>query len=126
MTTCKDCLHNVVCALWRANEGQDAKCYSENGDEWECDFFADKSRFFELPCKVGQKLYDISEFIDGVPHPEMYEIKADYITFYNKFPDRGEIGMTVDDWEYNLSDFGKIVFLNQAEAEAALAERTGE
>lgn len=47
MVTCKDCLHNHVCALWRAQEGQDAKCYSES-DDWGCDYFADKSRFIEI------------------------------------------------------------------------------
>ena len=125
MVTCKDCLHNHVCALWRAQEGQDAKSWSDS-DDWDCDYFADKSRFVELPCKIGQKLYDISEFIDDTPHPQMYELKADYITFYNKFPDRLGIGMTIDDWEYNLSDFEKIVFRTKEEAEAAIAERTGE
>ena len=108
MVTCKDCLHNHVCALWRAQEGQDAKSWSDS-DDWDCDYFADKSRFVELPCKIGQKLYDISDFIDDTPHPQMYELKADYITFYNKFPDRLGIGMTIDDWEYNLSDFEKII-----------------
>lgn len=125
MVTCKDCLHNHVCALWRAQEGQDAKSWSDS-DDWDCDYFADKSRFVELPCKIGQKLYDISEFIDGTPHPQMYELKADYITFYNKFPDRLGIGMTIDDWEYNLSDFEKIVFRTKEEAEAAIAERMKE
>lgn len=125
MATCKDCLHNHVCALWRAQEGQDAKSWSDS-DDWDCDYFADKSRFVELPCKIGQKLYDISEFIDGTPHPQMYELKADYITFYNKFPDRLEIGVTIDDWEYNLSDFEKIVFRAKEKAEAAIAERTKE
>ena len=27
---CDTCLHEKVCALWRANERQDASCYSDN------------------------------------------------------------------------------------------------
>lgn len=27
---CDTCLHEKVCALWRANELQDASCYSDN------------------------------------------------------------------------------------------------
>lgn len=126
MATCKDCIHYEAC-----NEVLDvAGFFSDDIEEilnWiKCPNFADRSRFVELPCKIGQKLYDISEFIDDTPHPQMYELKADYITFYNKFPDRTGIGMTIDDWEYNLSDFGKIVFRTKEEAEAAIAERTGE
>jgi hypothetical protein len=34
--------------------------------------------------------------------------------------------MTIDDWDYNLSDFGKTVFLTREEAEAALAEKRNE
>ena len=28
--TCSNCIHEKVCDLWRANEHQDAECYSEN------------------------------------------------------------------------------------------------
>lgn len=27
---CKDCIHNVICQLWRENECQDASCYSDH------------------------------------------------------------------------------------------------
>lgn len=32
---CNYCVHNPVCALWRANECQDASCYAA-GEEDEC------------------------------------------------------------------------------------------
>ena len=28
-----------------------------------------------LPCDVGDTLYDISEFLDGTSHPEIYELQ---------------------------------------------------
>jgi len=46
--TCKNCIHNCVCSLWRREEGQDAKFYAETEDG-KCEHFADKSRFVELP-----------------------------------------------------------------------------
>lgn len=51
MEKCKACIHEKVCALWRAQECQDASCYAEdeNGD---CDYFQDKSRFVQVPHKV--------------------------------------------------------------------------
>ena len=34
-TDCEKCLHQKVCALWRAHESQDASCFSLDG----CDYF---------------------------------------------------------------------------------------
>lgn len=47
MATCRDCIHHEICVLLLQNT--DAVC---NG-------FADKSRYVELPCKVGDTLYCI-------------------------------------------------------------------
>ena len=43
--TCRDCIHHEICVLLLQNT--DAVC---NG-------FADKSRYVELPCKVGDTVY---------------------------------------------------------------------
>lgn len=75
-----------------------------------------------LPCKVGDTVYDIGDFFDGTPYPEMYEYKADYITLWEKYPDRNEIYFSIDGMDYALDDFGKTVFLTQEEAEQALKE----
>ena len=48
MATCKNCLHNNVCGLWRLQERQDAKCYAET-ENGECDYFAEESQFVKLP-----------------------------------------------------------------------------
>lgn len=53
MMTCKDCMHYEVCC-----------------DEYElahaeyCNNFKDKSKYIELPCKVGDKVY-VLEYEDG-------------------------------------------------------------
>ena len=124
MVTCKDCLHNHVCALWRAQAGQDAKSWSDS-DDWDCDYFADKSRFIELPCKVGDVVYfllpdgDCETYVDvgavfaiGVDALHTMWISARY-----------ESGLK---YYHTSEDFGKTVFLTREEAEAALAERMKE
>lgn len=75
-----------------------------------------------MPCKIGHTLYDISEFFDGTPYPEKYRLKAEYITFYDKYPDRKEKEpwITIDGFDYKFSDFSKTVFLTREEAEQAL------
>lgn len=115
--TCKDCLHVDVCSKYGTTVDFDV-------DDGVCLYFADRSRFVEIPCRLGDTVYDIEEFFDGTTHPEMYEYKADYITFYDKFPDRKEkeLWITIDGIDYTLDDFGKIVFLTRAEAEAKLKE----
>ena len=47
MATCKDCVHVEVCS------------YAQNSNnEFEhCANFRDRSRFVELPCKVGDTVY---------------------------------------------------------------------
>lgn len=45
MTTCKDCLHFVVCEEVPTKSADD------------CDFFKDCSNFVELPCKIGDTVY---------------------------------------------------------------------
>ena len=64
------------------------------------------------PCKIGDTLYDISEYLNGTLYPKMYVYKADYICFYDKYPDRKENVryFTIDDMDYVFDDFGKTVF----------------
>lgn len=112
MATCKDCIHNSVCSLWRAEEGQDAKSYAETVSGW-CAFFTDKSRFVELPRKVGETVYRISKRYGKW---EVLPREVEYVTYLGG--DRWLIFSTAYDW------LGKTVFLTREEAEAALAERT--
>ena len=45
MATCKDCIHFVVCDEVPTKSADD------------CDFFKDRARFPELPCKVGNIIF---------------------------------------------------------------------
>lgn len=52
MATCKECIHCAVCGF--------------DDDEIEytvlCSFFKDRSRFVELPCKVGDSYFEIEQY----------------------------------------------------------------
>lgn len=56
--TCKDCLCSDVCIETR-DQIQMLAYQSRNDVEKVCSNFKDKSRFVELPCKVGDTLYKV-------------------------------------------------------------------
>lgn len=51
MKTCEDCMHFEVC------------CYVVNNMPI-CDSFKDKSKFLELPCSIGDTVYEIQDIIE--------------------------------------------------------------
>ena len=63
--TCKDCIHNKACSGFTPTDlDSDVFDYAREGRtdeipdiEERCSSFADKSRFLELPCKVGDRAY---------------------------------------------------------------------
>lgn len=69
------------------------------------------------PCKVGDVLWDISEFVEGREHPEMYVLHADEISI----DDGGYF--VIDGCSLRYEDFGKTIFLTREEAEKAIKER---
>lgn len=50
MASCKDCLCEIVC---KYNDGVNEYC------KGNCPHFKDRARFVELPCKVGDKVYEM-------------------------------------------------------------------
>ena len=69
------------------------------------------------PCKVGDTLYDISEFFADYDCPEMYELKDKEMSF-EKY--KGEYRFTYDCCYIYPDEIGKTVFLTREEAEQAL------
>lgn len=87
MSTCKGCLHDIVCPYSLA--------------EVICDDFKDRSKFVELPCKVGDTVYIVGD----------------------KFPAEIEGIRITNDGEFQTADIGKIVFLTKEEAEKVIKEQ---
>lgn len=73
-----------------------------------------------LPCKLGDTVYDISEFVERTPYAEMYEFHTDYIGIGKS--DDGRTVISLDFMDYYMDDFGRIVFTSREEAEKALEE----
>lgn len=95
MASCKDCIHEKVCNYFDGD-------LNEEGAE-KCVYFKDLSRFVELPCKVGDTVYQT----DGI---RIYENKIERIIF-----DTNNIG-------FDETSIGKSIFLTREEAEKALKE----
>ena len=107
MATCKDCLHYEACKKFneiRTNVIND----SERGAENLCEVYADKSRFMEVPCKVGDTVYQIDA-------ERVYEYKVTNIVYETP----------VISFDKRAVGNGSL-FLTREEAEAALAERMKE
>lgn len=120
MVTCKDCIHNSVCSLWRREEGQDAKFYAETEDG-KCEYFADKSRFVELPIRVGDKAFVL--MFGSVITFIVERIELDSLEDAPTM--RMHHGKRLI-WEVELSEVGKTVFLTKEEAEAEIERRKHE
>ena len=110
--TCKDCIHYDVCKALEEQVGMiDAR---------QCGCYKDKSRFIELPCKVGVDVFyptiysDIGEYIH-VGKVVSFSVDS-VLYFYARYDD----GLTY--W-HEAADIGITVFLTGEEAEKALKER---
>ena len=73
----------------------------------------------KLPCKIGDTLWDIFEFVDEYDHPEMYVVDATKIEISKD--DKG-IVYCIDGVDFRGKEFGKTVFASKEEAEKKLAE----
>lgn len=58
--TCKDCLNQDSCSIKNKCSKNEIPMASSKSMENYCGFFKDRSRFVELPCKVGTTVYTVS------------------------------------------------------------------
>ena len=116
MATCKDCIHYEACKAVLDAAGFFSDDIEETLNEIKCQNFADKSRFVELPCKVGDAVYvlvfgRVISFIVEKITLDSVEDKP-YMELHHGSRLVAE-----------LDELGKTVFLTREEAESALAER---
>jgi hypothetical protein len=81
----------------------------------ECPNFKPKSRFAELPCEVGQTIYQVGK-------GKVWEWQIAVIEVYQE----GIVLVDDSDNYIHPEDIGKTVFLSREEAEKALKERESE
>lgn len=98
--TCKDnCLHWEVCRL-TPPEYATAKYYTFCNCAEKCECFKDKSKYIELPCKVGDTVYIIEPF-NGICDMTLRNVRVNDVLKNN-------------------------IFLTKSEAEQKLKELTGD
>ena len=106
MKTCKDCLHYEVC---KAIENE-----LDMIPPSQCGCFKDKSRYIELPCKVGDTAYiDLSDKRDYYD-----ECKVTHIEFSSDWTEPLFTLICYEKADYRtywLSEFGKEWFLYPTE-----------
>ena len=101
---CKDCLFYDFCNDYNEYPEYVQHCEQTTGKEFECSHFKDKSRFVELPCKVGETVYQVDS-------ERIYESTVKRIIY------------DTDGIAFDERAIGKSVFLTREEAEKALKEK---
>ena len=121
--TCKDCIHYDLCRSfsriqlgWHGNSVH----YVENMEEI-CKDFKDRSRFVELPCKVGDTLFVPTRNLVSEYKIVSFHVCGEGI-WYRTNVIKGILTRLISD---NVENIGKTVFLTREEAEQALKERGG-
>lgn len=125
--TCKDCVHYEVCK--RIDDKMEVKNMSLNETIQEmCRDFKNKSKYIELPCKVGDTVYSycyefgyiLPYFVENINISFLANDRT-FISFEaNSHAD--ETDESLDDIDFDLEDIGKTVFLTKDEAEQKLKE----
>lgn len=102
MTICKKCLHGVVCG-------------ASDDSTLICNHFKDSSRYIEVPCKVGDTVYELVNWCD---YTDCHFEGCAGCSHCN------EKGIVERKFNYSyLGQIGKTVFLSREDAEKALKER---
>lgn len=115
--TCKDCIHYEACHDMYYEEHATRHFDPEKHNaEKECGYFKDRSRFVELPCKLGDTL-----FVPTRNFVMEYKIVSFHVCgegiWYRTNVIKGILTRLISD---NVENIGKTVFLTREEAEQAL------
>ena len=118
--TCKDCIHYEACHDMYYEEHATRHFDPEKHNaEKECGYFKDRSRFVELPCKLGDTL-----FVPTRNFVSEYKVVSFHVcgegVWYRTNVIKGILTRLIAD---NVENIGKTVFLTREEAEQALKER---
>lgn len=111
MSTCKDCLHIEACKAYEIAGGNDP---TEFCSDFDCQFFKDRSKFIELPCKVGDTVYFIKK--GKIIKDSVRDIN--YFSSWKGF----EFNTLVDKWYEE--DIGHKIYFTFEQAEQALNKKT--
>lgn len=117
--TCEECLSYGACLVFCTE--------TVLRNHGICEHFKDRSRFVELPCKVGDTVYRIDKSGCYPKYePFVQELTVTEISWKHEKYGNKDLGFAIiaNGIRYKFSSIGKTVFLNREEAEAELARRT--
>lgn len=132
MSTCKDdCLHYEACRMnihHKTNYERFEEKYKKKIDSSNCSLFKDRSKFIELPCKVGQMVYRICPVPKGKGCGSCpWEYCYCYDIGYQKDRPNTIREVKARDFEWVIKRkpyFGRTYFSTREEAEQALKEQS--
>lgn len=113
----KDCIHYEACKdiyYPMSTYDEEAKAFDESDSCDGCQFYSDKSRYIELPCKVGDTAY--ADFSGKGYYYD--ECKVKHIEFNSDWTEPLFTLICYEKADYRtywLSDFGKEWFLEPQE-----------
>lgn len=109
--TCKDCIHYEAHLHFDHFFG-----FNDENVENLCPVFLAKSKYIELPCNIGDKVYHIIREIE-ITEESIYRVRI-YEDKHIAFSACKKGGRIV----FNEDEIGKTVFLTKSEAEQKLKE----
>ena len=112
MATCKDCAYAKVCKFFPYNKTKSA-----------CEHFKDRSRFVELPCLQGDKVFLLSSYDKKISECTVFSMSIMISSEHRWFQLVLENKRGAKLLDFHFSDIGKTIFLTREEAEAAMKER---
>ena len=127
METCKDCVHFEACKNIYEIHG-----YGLSEESSGCDQFNNRSRFVELPCKVGDTAWVLVRYKNGdgyfytgiVTGVHVTDRKTIYKLPCKRFNYIVIRFLQTDSLKHiNFNEIGKTVFFTKEAAEQALKER---
>lgn len=129
MATCNDCIHFGACASMLGHFGYDVNDAQKiEGAEKRCDQFAEKARFVELPCKIGDTVWVLNCRLG-----EVFENTVTGIYIKSESDAKNHVTLKhinklhAESYRsYTFRQFGRTVFYSREKAEAALVERREE
>ena len=115
--TCKDCVHYEVCKIIHF-----PSMFGLTGDA--CKHRKPKSRFVELPCEVGQTVYEIYPKIAFFMAPNVIESECEGYGISERVATLEDIARWITPSPLTgITHWGGTVFPTKEEAENALKER---
>lgn len=115
--TCKDCIHYDVCSKKHWHVECNKYACDLNDIENRCDDFKDKSRFIELPCKIGDTVYLVDDKMEIIEYSIINIFFASFnFALWLKVENNDSVKTLL------FSHYNQHWFTNKSKAEAKLKE----